>query len=152
LSAAFGLAVDFEGNLLIADSDINRIRRVTPDGTIATLAGTGECGLSGDGGPAAAAQLCQPTGIATDTAGNLFITDSANSRIRKVTPDGIITTMAGMGSRENARPSGDGGPAISAGLYLPSNVAVDQAGNLLWLAKNASGAKTYLSTSKPSGS
>ena len=130
LSAVFGLAVDAAGNLWIADSVANRIRRVTSDGTITTVAGTGDCGLSGDGGPASVAQLCQPTGIASDTAGNLFVADSANSRIRKVTPDGIIATVAGKGSPEDAWPTGDRGVAASAGLYLPSNVAVDQQGDL----------------------
>jgi len=114
LSAVLGLALDLAGNLLVADSGANRIRRVTPDGTISTAAGTGDCGFSGDGGPAMTAQLCDPTGIAADRAGNLFITDSENNRIRQVTPDGTITTVA----------------ATSTGLYLPSNVAVDQAGNL----------------------
>jgi sugar lactone lactonase YvrE len=135
LSPIFGLAVDVPGNLLIADSGANRIRRVTPNGTIATVAGTGDCGLSGDGSTAVAAQLCDPAGIAADPAGNLFIADLGNGRIRKMSPDGTITTVVGtgptnMGLTDYCAPSGDGGPAASAGLCLPSNVAVDRAGNL----------------------
>ena len=135
LSPVFGLAVDAAGNLMIADSGGNRIRRVTPDGSIATVAGTGDCGLSGDDGPAVTAQICGPTGIAADTVGNLFITDSQNNRIRQISPDGTITTVAGTGPtgidlHRGCAPSGDGGPATSATLCLPSNVAVDQAGNL----------------------
>jgi hypothetical protein len=109
---------------------IGLVQSVAADGTIATIAGTGDCGLYGDGGPAVAAQLCGPTGIASDSAGNLFITDSDNNRIRKITTDGTVATVAGKSSPDDAWPSGDGGPAASAGLYLPSNVAVDQAGNL----------------------
>jgi sugar lactone lactonase YvrE len=135
LSPVFGLAVDAAGNLLIADSGTNRIRRVTPDGSIATLAGTGDCGLSGDGGSAVSAQICGPAGIAADTAGNLFIADLGNDRIRQISPDGTITTVAGSGPTsptkiDGCAPSGDGGPAASARLCLPSNVAVDRAGNL----------------------
>jgi sugar lactone lactonase YvrE len=124
LSPVFGLAVDPAGNLWIADSAANRIRRVTPDGNIATIVGTGSCGWSGDNGPAVAAQLCGPGGIAADPAGNLFIADLGNNRIRQISPNGTITTVAGGGA------GGDGGPAASARLYQPSNVAVDQAGNL----------------------
>lgn len=130
MSPVFGLAVDLAGNLLIADSEANRIRRVAADGTIATIAGIGDCGLSGDGGPAVAAQLCGPTGIASDGTGNLFITDGDNNRIRQIKTNGTIATVAGKGLPDDAWPSGDGGAEASAGLYLPSNVAVDQAGNL----------------------
>ena len=137
LSAVFGVALDVAGNLLIADSNANRIRRVTPDGTITTIAGTGDRGLEGDGGPAVAAQLRNPAGIAIDTAGNLFIADLGNARIRRVTPDGNITTVAGAGpipavkpGDNECQPSGDGGPAASAVLCLPINVAVDQGGKL----------------------
>jgi sugar lactone lactonase YvrE len=134
LSPVYGLAIDVAGNLLIADSGANRVRRVTSDGTIATVAGTGDCGSSGDGGPAVAAAICGPAGIAVDIAGNLFITDLTNGRIRQVAPDGTITTVAGTGPSFKANPgcapSGDGGPATSAVLCLPINVAVDGAGDL----------------------
>ena len=134
LSPVFGLAVDVAGKLLIADSGANRIRRVSPDGNIFTIAGTGDCSFYGDGGPAVDAAICAPAGIAVDPAGNLFITDVDNNRIRQVTPDGTITTVVGTGSSLRANiwcdPSGDGGPAASAQLCLPASVAVDRAGNL----------------------
>ena len=134
LSPVFGLAMGAAGSLLIADSTANRIRRVTSDGSITTVAGTGDCSFYGDGGPAVAAAICAPAGIAADARGNFFITDVANNRIRQVTPDGTITTVAGTDSSLTADlwcdPSGDGGPAASAHLCLPANVAVDQAGNL----------------------
>ena len=84
-------------------------------------------GFSGDGGRATFAQLHAPSGVAVDTAGNLFIADYANGRIRKVTPGGVISTVAGNGTDGL---SGDGGPATSAWLDLPSRVAADTAGNL----------------------
>jgi len=127
LSYPSGVAVDAAGNLYIADRLNNRIRKVTPSGTIATVAGNGQSGYSGDGGPATAASLSYPSGVAVDAAGNLYIADPGNSRIRKVTPAGTITTVVG---RWQAGYSGDGGPATAASLYWPEGVAVDAAGNL----------------------
>jgi sugar lactone lactonase YvrE len=120
------LAVDGAGNLFIGD-DNNRVRRVSPDGIITTVAGTGKAGSSGDGGPATQAQLTWPLGMAADSAGNLFIADAGAYRVRKVTPDGIISTVAGTGQGQLA---GVGGPATSAGLRGPAGLAVDAAGNL----------------------
>jgi sugar lactone lactonase YvrE len=128
-----GIAVDMAGNLFIADSYNCRIRKVTADGTISTVAGTGISGYSGDGGPAASANLGQPAGVAVDAAGDLFIADTYNNRIRKVSPDGLITTVAGTGPSGYtgvSNYSGDGGPATSARLTLPSGVAVDSTGSL----------------------
>jgi sugar lactone lactonase YvrE len=119
--------VDRAGNVFIADSANHRIRKVAPDGTIATFAGTGQSGFSGDGGPAAAAQLSGPYGVRVDGRGNVYIADSRNRRVRKVTPDGIITTVAGDGGRE-AR--GEGGPATAASLGSPVDMVADGAGNL----------------------
>ncbi len=118
-----GVAVDRAGNLFIADKGNQRIRRVSPDGIIATVAGGGSTGL-GDGGPATSAQLNYPGGLAVDGAGNLFIGELG--RVRKVSPDGIITTVAGGGSTD----LGDGGRAIAAQLHYAARVAVDSAGEL----------------------
>ena len=120
-----GVAVDSAGNLYIADEHNNRIREVT-GGTITTIAGNGSEGFSGDGGPATSASLAFPCGVAVDSAGNLYIADFENSRIRKVS-GGAITTIAGNGTQGF---SGDGGPATSASLAFPAGVAVDSAGNL----------------------
>ncbi len=119
LNHATGLAFDPDGNLYIADMFNHRIRKVSRDGTIRTVAGTGEPGFSGDGGPAGAARLAYPTEIAFDRHGNLYIADYSNARIRRVSPDGTIHTVAGNG-REGF--SGDGGPAVEASLYLPWSV------------------------------
>ena len=97
-------------------------------GVITTVAGTGG-GFSGDGGPAVQAQLRGPAGVAVDGAGNLFIADSFNDRIRKVDSAGVITTVAGTGRTGFG---GDGGPAVNARLSRPSGVAVDGAGNLFF--------------------
>jgi uncharacterized protein (TIGR03437 family) len=121
------VAVDASGNLFIADSSHNRIRKVTPSGIITTIAGNGSFGYGGDGGPATSAQLAGPNAIAVDASGNLFIADTYNDRIRRVTPVGIITTIAGNGS---VCSGGDGGPATSAQLCNPRGVAVDTSGNL----------------------
>jgi sugar lactone lactonase YvrE len=128
LDRPIGLALDSTGRLYIADTNGSRIRMVATDGTISTVAGTGVVGSVGDGGPATSALLNRPQGIAFDAAGSLYIADSANHLIRKVTTDGTITTVAGNGT---AGFSGDGGPATQASLWYPKGVLVDAAGNLL---------------------
>jgi uncharacterized protein (TIGR03437 family) len=127
LNLPSGVAVDGAGNLYIADMGNNRIRKVSPAGIITTVAGNGTDVYSGDGGPATSAELSLPQGVAVDAAGNLFIADTRNLRIRKVSAAGTITTVAGNGSYGS---SGDGGPATSATLNLPQGIAVDGAGNL----------------------
>ena len=87
--------MDAAGNLFIADAENHRIRQVSPDGVIRTVAGNGLGGFSGDGGPATNASLEFPQGVAVDAAGNLFIADAENHRIRQVSPDGVIRTVAG---------------------------------------------------------
>ena len=128
-----GVALDGAGNLFIADTDNHRIRKVDSAGVITTVAGTGRFGLGGnfgDGGPATAALLRSPEGVALDGAGNLFIADTGNHRIRKVDSAGVISTVAGTGGFGLGGNFGDGGPAIQAAVFYPSDVAVDGAGNL----------------------
>ena len=127
LDEPIGLAIDGRGNLYIGDRLNHRVRKVAPDGTISTVAGNGNDTFDGDGGPATAASLKAPEGVAVDAAGNLFIADRDNYRIRKVTPEGIITTFAGNGQRGF---SGDGGQAQAAALNRPSDLAFDAQGDL----------------------
>ena len=122
-----GIAVDRWGNLYLSDTDNHRVRKISASGVITTLAGTGVAGFSGDGGPAAAAQLNLPYGLAADLAGYLYVADLGNDRVRRIGPDGVIATAAGNGNRGS---SGDGGAATGAQLLTPRNVAVDAAGNL----------------------
>ena len=129
LSRPFGVAVDGAGNVFIADEGNNRIRKVDSAGTISTVAGTGEFGVGGDGASAVQARLSRPNDVAVDGAGNVFIADRDNFRIRKVDPAGTISTVAGTGVQGY---SGDGGPAVDARLWSPSSVAVDGAGNLFF--------------------
>jgi len=126
LDSPMAVAVTADGGFLIADADNARIRRVGPDGTISTVAGT-SAGFGGDGGQATAAQLDFPTGVAVTADGGFLIADADNERIRRVAPDGTITTVAGttLGS------SGDGGPATSAQLSFPAAVAVTADGGFL---------------------
>jgi uncharacterized protein (TIGR03437 family) len=127
LNVPIGIAVDGAGDMFIADSNNNRIRMVNPAGIITTLAGNGTQGYSGDGGLATSAELSGPYDVAVDSAGNLFIADTGNNRVRMVNPAGIIATVAGTGTQGYA---GDGGPAMAALLALPWGLAVDAAGHL----------------------
>lgn len=131
LDTPTGVAVDGSGNIYIADSHNQRIRLVS-GGNISTVVGTGTPGFSGDGAAASAAQLALPSGVAVDTAGNLYIADRNNQRIRKVS-GGTINTLAGDGEELFA---GDGGAATAAALDLPSGVAVDTAGNVYIADRN----------------
>jgi uncharacterized protein (TIGR03437 family) len=126
LNAPYGVAVDASGNLYIADLGNRRVRKVMPDGRIETVAGNGQSGSGGDGGPAAAAQLSAPRNVAVDSAGALYIADFDGQRVRKVAA-GIISTVAGNGVRGAG---GDGGPAASASLAYPAGIAVDPVGAL----------------------
>ncbi|MEM7735487.1 MAG: MBG domain-containing protein [Deinococcota bacterium] len=126
LNWPFGVTVDSAGNLFIADFDNDRIRKVDTSGIITTVAGDGTEGFGGDGGPATAAQLRNPIDVTVDSAGNLFIADQINHRIRKVDTAGIITTVAGT----TRGFGGDGGLATAAQLNRPYSVTVDSAGNL----------------------
>ncbi len=124
-----GIAVDRSGNVYVAEASNHRVRKISADGTIQTIAGTGVAGFSGDGGAASAAQLNQPYGLALDSNGNLYIADLGNSRVREVSADGTIQTVAGGGSLA-ATGAGQGGPATMAQLMQPRNVAFDTSGNI----------------------
>jgi uncharacterized protein (TIGR03437 family) len=121
-----GIRFDQSGNLFIADTNNQRVRKVTPDGIVTTIAGTGTAGFSGDGGLATSAQLYLPVAVSPDNQGNVYIVDGDN-RIRKIDSSGIITTYAGTGV---ANFSGDGGQATAAELQAPLDVLADNAGNV----------------------
>src|ERR1017187_4642838 len=127
MGAIQGVAVDRLGNVYLSDSDHHRVRKIDTKGVITTIAGTGYAGFSGDGGPATAAQLDTPYGLAVDLTGAVYVADHNNNRVRRIGPDGVIATFAGSGGEAS---SGDGGPATAAQLLEPRNVAVDAAGNL----------------------
>ena len=130
----WGVAVDSVGNLYIADRSEQRVRKVTPSGTITTVAGTGQTGYGGDNGPGTAAVLSTPNDVALDSAGNVYIADQGNARIRRVdATTGTITTFAGGGSGApyaGTGTGGDGGLATTAALNNPLSVAVDASGNV----------------------
>jgi hypothetical protein len=120
------IALDTAGNLYIADNGNARIRKVSAAGAISTIAGTGRPGFSGDNGPATAAQIASVAGLGVDAAGNVYVADAGNARIRRITARGVISTIAGAGTTGF---SGEGGPAIEAEID-PLNLAVDAAGNV----------------------
>ncbi len=128
-----GVVADSSGNVYFSDMVNNRVRKVTSTGLITTFAGNGynsdslTGGFSGDGGPADSAALYWPSGLAFDRAGNMYIADAGNSRIRKVSPAGIITTYAGT---DSSGYNGDGQPATSARLHYPSGIWIDETGDL----------------------
>ncbi len=127
LNSPEGVAADSAGNVYISDSKNSVVRELTAAGALVTVAGSGTPGFYGDSGPATAAQLTMPAGLAVDAAGNLYIADLGNSAIRKVTA-GTITTVAGVGGSPGYW--GDGVAATLAQLSAPASVAVDAAGNL----------------------
>src|SRR5688572_16761 len=118
---------DGAGGFYVAVTSHNRVYRVSASGVLTVIAGSNAYGFAGDAGPATAAKLAFPIGIVRDGAGNLYIADANNHRVRRVSVDGIISTVAGSAL---AGFSGDGGPAIAARLNQPIGVAVDGAGNL----------------------
>jgi uncharacterized protein (TIGR03437 family) len=140
LNVPIGLALDAANNLYIADFSNNRIRKVS-SGTITTVAGNGLAGYSGDGGPALNAQLTTPAAVAVDSSGNLYIGDTGNNAVRKVS-GGTITTVAGNGL---AGYSGDNGPATSANVGNPTGIAVDSSGNLYVAGGSSRVRKVYTS-------
>ena len=122
-----GAATDIAGNVYFADAANHRVRKIAVDGTITSLAGNGSMAYFGDGGPATSASLSFPSAVAVDAAGNVYIADTGNSRVRKVSATGTITTVAGNGTIGS---SGDNGLATAASLYYPASVALDAAGNI----------------------
>jgi Secretion system C-terminal sorting domain/Bacterial Ig domain len=122
-----GIVLDASGNIFIADNGCNVIRKINTAGIISTIAGTGIAGYGGDGMPATAALFNGPCYIAIDMAGNLFVPDVSNRRVRKIDAMGIISTVAGTGTMGY---SGDGGPATAALLNQPSSIGIDDLGNL----------------------
>jgi trimeric autotransporter adhesin len=127
ISSPRGIAVDTVGNVYFTDTANNRVRKVDTNGLIRTIAGTGTRGFLGDGGPAIAARMASPLGIVIDTAGNVIFSDLGNRRVRRIAPDGTISTLAGTGSVGNV---GDGGPATAASLSSPYGLALDSTGSL----------------------
>ena len=151
LSASGPIATDPMGNIYTVDPSI-RVRRISVNGTITTVAGNGTVGSSGDGGPATSAQFSEIQSLAADGAGNLYVVDASGSnRVRRVSANGIVTTVAGNGT---AGFSGDGGPATSAALNIPLSLATDTAGNL-YIAETFQGkvvGSWYLPPPTPSSS
>ncbi len=123
---AYDVAVDGNGNVYVVNSS-SQASKISANGIVTTVAGNGTNGYSGDGNLATSAQLYYPQGVAVDVNGNIYIADTQNNRIRKVTPQGIISTIAGTGT---AGFSGDGGLATAAKLSSPRKLAQDAAGNL----------------------
>ena len=121
-NAPYGVAVDAVGNVYVADTT-NKIRKISPDGTVTTLAGTGDRGSTD--GPANTATFKSPTGVTVDAVGNVYVADTDNYKIRKVSPDGNVTTLAGTGTAGSAD-----GPANTATFLYPYGVAVDATGNV----------------------
>ena len=127
LNAPSAIVFDAHGNLLIADTGNHEIRMVSPDGTISLVAGIAKSGFGGDGDVAIGAVFNSPAGLAVDQAGDIYISDTGNQRVRIITPDGNINTFAGRGT---AGYYGDGRDATSAELSNPTGLALDSAGNL----------------------
>ncbi|MBL8229394.1 MAG: hypothetical protein JNL98_12980, partial [Bryobacterales bacterium] len=128
-----GLAYDAQGNLYVADQSNRRVRRIGTDGIVRTVAGNGETGSSGDGGPALEASFRLPWAVAVTPNGDLLIADLSDHRVRRVEANGVISTFAGTGRAES---SGDGGPAREASIRTPSGLYVDRAGNVYVLERD----------------
>jgi hypothetical protein len=126
LAGPAAMAADAAGNVYVAERDNHVVRKIDPLGNISTFAGTGAEGFGGDGGPATAAFLDSPAGVTVDSAGNVYVADTHNHRIREIS-GGVITTIAGNGVQDYC---GDGGPAIAACLHSPRGLAFDASGNL----------------------
>lgn len=133
LASPTGVAFDASGNMYIAEFTGNYIRKVSSAGIISTIAGTGTASSTGDGSAASSATLNNPSGIAIDGSGNIFIAEASGNRIRKINTSGIISTIAGTGA---ASSTGDGGAATSATLNFPTDIVIDGSGNL-YISENS---------------
>jgi DNA-binding beta-propeller fold protein YncE len=134
LDGPVSLAIDSRGDIYLADEGHERIRRIDTHGIITTVAGTGALGFGGDGGPATAARLASPKAVALGPDGSLYVADLANERIRRISPQGVITTIAGDGTKGN---TGDGGPAVDAEVDLgEGHLAVDRTGTIYLTSGN----------------
>jgi len=122
------IAFGKDGCLYVGDTYNYRIRKISPDGIITTVAGTGGRGYSGDGGPATKAMMGEPRGLTIGPDGSIYLCDYQNHRIRRITPDGIINTFAGNGFGDNN--TGDGGPALQARLRYPSDISISKDGTV----------------------
>ena len=127
MTGGSAIARDAAGNLYVADFENHRIRKVDTDGIITTVAGTGDHLFNGEGLPATESNIGEPTGVACDQEGNVYVADQVNNRIRVVTPDGLMYTVAGTGKRGY---EGDGGPAEAARINVPDIICVDGEGNV----------------------
>ena len=127
LETPVDVTVDAAGNVYVADQDTNTVRKINPAGIISLYAGNNTFGFSGDGGPAVSAAFAGPYSVTLDSAGNAYISDYGNHRVRKVDTSGVITTIAGAGGA-SAGTNGDGGPPLSANVN-PAGIAFDGAGN-----------------------
>jgi sugar lactone lactonase YvrE len=134
-SGPAGIFLDKSGNVYVADSGNNRVRKIDSNGLVTTVVGNGSAGFSGDGGMATGASLNNPNGVTMDGYGNLYIADTYNQRVRKVDRNGIITTLAGTGS---ASYSGDNGAATNATLFWPFSIVVDDYNNVFIADNNNS--------------
>ncbi|MBA3489916.1 MAG: hypothetical protein H0T78_10340, partial [Longispora sp.] len=128
LNTPAGVTVDGDNNIIFTEVEGNRIRRISPEKIITTIAGTGAKGFDGDYGPAIDAQLAAPMAVAVDSRGNYIVTDVVNHRVRRISAQGIIATIAGNGEKIF---EGDGGLAIVARLHIPLGVAVDNRGGTI---------------------
>jgi hypothetical protein len=152
LGALWGLAADGPGNLFLADRTLNRILKVSPAGIISIMAGTGKAGFSGDGGLATQAEINLPRHVVVDRAGNVFFSDANNHRVRKVSVEGMIATVAGSGPAGAGVPgayAGDGGPATQARLNTPFGLAIDAAGDLIFTDSGNSRVRKVIGIAAP---
>lgn len=129
VSSPSAIAIDAAGNVYFADGGVHRVRKIAANGTITTIAGNGTPGYTGDGAAATTAELNEPGGVAVDSQGNIYISDSGNMVIRMINPQGVISTIAGNNA-DGGGYTGDGGPATNAQLYAPAGIAVDSMDNL----------------------